>query len=104
LDDFQFDDNGVLDEEVGDVFAADDVLVANGHALLLRDVEAEQAQFSGEGVFADFLQKSGSERIGDFGRGTDDALGQRVQPLAILVHPVHPCEIPFRLRDMNGAG
>ena len=52
---FEFEDDGVVDEQISVVFANDLACVVDGDAGLLFDFEAEGAQFDGEGIFVDFL-------------------------------------------------
>ena len=60
---FQFDQKRFLDHQIDDVFANRHAIVNDGKPMLLRDGQSSLAQLMGQGIFVDFLQKPGSERL-----------------------------------------
>ena len=57
-DGFQFDENGVLDEQVGKVFSEHGSLISDGHSALLFAGKPRFAQFQRQRIFINLFRKS----------------------------------------------
>jgi len=86
LDGFQFDDDGLLDQQFGRVLPDDNAVVANCNPVLLLDGQAGLAQLVGQCVLVILLEKPGPERIYDLECATDNLLRQSVGSGFICVH------------------
>jgi hypothetical protein len=84
-DDLEFDDDLVLDYQVGGVFADDHVVVKDHDSPLLDDAEPGLSHFVGKGVLVDLCNDPMTEPIGNPERTADDLPGHRLQ---------QPC-VPF---------
>jgi hypothetical protein len=60
---FQFNHDGILDQQVGHVLARDDTVVMNRNPLLLQDCQPSLAQFMGQRVFVNLLRETGTKLI-----------------------------------------
>ena len=69
---FQFAKHIAVNQNIGDVFTHDYVLVANGNSLGNLGGKSGAPQFMNEGVLIDRLKKVGSERAMNFHREPDD--------------------------------
>ena len=78
-DGFQFDKDGIFDQEIDEIFADQVAFVGDCDAVLLFGGEAGQAQLYCQGVFIDLLQEAGAESIGHREGATDDVVRYRVQ-------------------------
>ena len=54
---FQFDQNGIADKQVRDVLTDDNPVVANRHAVLLKNRDAVLPQFVSQSIFINLLAK-----------------------------------------------
>ena len=73
---FEFDDDRIVDEQIGEVFSDDLACIVDGNAGLLFDFEAEAAEFYRESIFVDFFEKSIAEGVVDSVEGFDDEFGE----------------------------
>jgi hypothetical protein len=83
---FQFDDDAVINNQIGGVFPDDNSVVSNDDRMLLRDAEAVFPQLVSQAILVHLFQKSGSHFVQDGECATDDALGDPVQSTFICVH------------------
>jgi hypothetical protein len=79
---FQFNNNLAFDDEVSDIVADNNAIVINGNPMLLKDGEAEFAEFVGEGIFVDFFEEAGAEGGVDLHGGANDLFGHWREDLA----------------------
>jgi hypothetical protein len=75
---FEFDDDGVFDEDVGVVVADAGSFVGDGEGGLAGR-EVLEVEFAEEGAFVDFFEEADAEGVGDFEEGADDAFGECVR-------------------------
>jgi hypothetical protein len=83
---FQFDDDGVLDEQTDDILPRDDIIIVNGKRLLLRDGKPCIAQLMRQSIFISLFQKPRPERMKNPECAANNALRQRIGPGPICVH------------------
>ena len=83
---FEFDENGTLDDQFGEIIADKDTVVVNLYGLLLSDGQAGLAEFVGEGVFIDLFEKAGAESVGDGVGAADDPFGDGIQESLVVRH------------------
>jgi hypothetical protein len=83
---FQLDDDCFLNHQIGDIVSDDNAVVVNRDTLLLRDRKPRFAQFMGQGVLVNLLQKPSAKRIQHVKCATNDTLRQRIGPDLICVH------------------
>ena len=89
-DDLEFDDDLVLDQQVGGKFANDNVVVKDDDSPLLDGAEPALSHFVGEGVLVDLFNEPMTERIGNPESAPNDPLGQRLQQPRISFIHLHP--------------
>ena len=93
-DDLEFDDDLVLDQQVGGKFANDNVVVKDDDPPLLDGAEPALSHFVGEGVLVDLFNEPMTERIGDPESTPDDPPGHRLQQPRIPFIHLHPANPP----------
>jgi hypothetical protein len=85
----KFDDDLILDHQVGSIFAGDHVVVKDHDSPLLDDAEPGLSHFVGKGVFVDLFNEPMTERIGDPERTSDDrpvtGCNNRASPSSICI-------------------
>jgi len=69
---FQFNHDGILDQQVSHILARDDTVVMNRNPLLLQNRQPGLAQFMGQGIFINLLRKTSTEPIHNPKRATDN--------------------------------
>jgi hypothetical protein len=92
-DNLAFDDDLVLDDQVGGIFADDHVVAKDHDSPLLDDAEPRLSRLVGKGVLVDLFNEPMTERIGDPERSADDPPSHRPQQPRIPfihLHPAHP--------------
>jgi hypothetical protein len=92
-DHLEFDDDLVLDQEVGGLFANDHVVIKDDDSPLLDDAEPALAHLVSQGVLVNLFNEPLTERIGNPESVPNDPLGHRLQQQripAIHLHPIHP--------------
>jgi hypothetical protein len=58
--------------------------------------DATEAEFCEESTLVDFLEKSGTQRVGDLKDGAEHAFGQRIEESAFIgVHQRPILDVPF---------
>ncbi|MGD0108610.1 MAG: hypothetical protein ABSC06_31905 [Rhodopila sp.] len=93
VDHLEFDDDLVLDEEVGGEFANDQVIVKDNGSPLLDGAGPALSHLMGEHVLVYLFNETMTERIGNPESTPDDPLGHRLQQTripSIHLHPSHP--------------
>ena len=83
---FQFNHDGIVDQQVGYVLAGDDTVIMDGNRLLLQDHQASLAQFMRQGIFINLLRKTGTEPIHDPKRAADNHPRKPIHRNTIGVH------------------
>ncbi len=73
---FEFENEGIFDEDVGIIVADEDAVVVDRDRELGLDLEAGFAEFVSEGVLVDLFEKAAAEGVGDFDRAANDLFGQ----------------------------
>jgi hypothetical protein len=76
---FQFDEDGVFDQEIDEIFADQDAFVCDRASTLLRDSKASGAQLYCQGVFVDLFQETAAECIRHSEGAADDPVRYRVK-------------------------
>jgi hypothetical protein len=94
-DHLEFEDDLVLDQEVGGKFANDNVVVEDTDSALLDGAEPALSDLVGKGVVVDLFNEPMTERIGDPESASDDPLGDRSNNRA---SPSSICIPSIRLR------
>ena len=79
--DFKLQNCSVSQEQVHNVVPDHGTVVANHHAMLLRDHEPGSARLMHQGVFIDFLEKSSPQSAHDRQGATNDLFGQSIKPV-----------------------
>jgi hypothetical protein len=95
-DHLEFDDDLVLDQETGGIFANDYVVVKGDDSKLPDGAESSLSHLEGKGIFGKLFNEPMTERMGNPERTSDDPLGHRLQqpriPFIRLTNlPWRPC-------------
>jgi hypothetical protein len=90
----KFNDNLVLDQKIGGLFANDHVVVKDDDTPLLNDTQPAFSHLVGQGILIDLFNKPGTQCIGNPERTPNDPLGHRLQQLAIPLIHLHPSDPP----------
>ncbi len=86
FDCLQFDHNGLLDEQINRILPYYDGVIVHNNPVLLHYHQSSLAQFMGERVFINLLQKPGTQCIADPKCAPYDALRYPIYPKCICVH------------------
>jgi hypothetical protein len=89
----EFDDDLVLDYQVGGIFADNHVVVKDYDTPLLDDAEPGLSHLVGKGVLVDLFNEPMTERVGNPESTADDPPSHRLQqpPIPFIhLHPAHP--------------
>lgn len=76
VDAFEFEDDLVFDEDVGEVAADQGAFVGDGEGGFGSGSEASCGEFVEEGAAVDGFEEAGSEEVGDFEDGGEDGFGE----------------------------
>jgi hypothetical protein len=76
VDAFEFEDDLVFDQDVGEVVADQGAFVGDGEGGFGFGVEASRGEFVEEGAAVDGFEEAGSEDVGDFEDGGEDGFGE----------------------------
>ena len=74
LNGLQFDQQDILDEQIGNVFPNYHFVVPNSKLQLLINPKARSPQFLGQGIFVAFLKKPAPQFASDLVSTADDFL------------------------------
>jgi hypothetical protein len=98
IDTFQLDHQHVFDEEIRKVLSGRVALAGDCKRGFGDSPEAAKAEFSQQRPLVDFLEKSGTQGVGDLKDGPQHALGQRIQFIG-----VHRCSSAAKLKCCTNA-
>jgi len=85
-DRLQFNQQPVLDHQIGRILADDHAVIMHSDITLLRHDKTEFAQLMRQGILINLLQKAAPKRMLDDERPTNDRVAQAVN-INICVHP-----------------
>ena len=91
---FQFDDDAVINQEIGGVLTNHNAIVSNNNRMLLRNFQAILPKFVRQAIFIDLFQKSRTHGVQDREGAADYALRSSVQCSFICVH-LRPSAVPY---------
>jgi len=83
FDCLEFDQKDAFDQKVGRIFSYGNAIVEDRDSMPLFGPDACLAEFMGQGILIDLLQKSASKRVAD-GEGTTDHLLRQLAHLALI--------------------
>jgi hypothetical protein len=96
----EFDDDLVLAQEVGGLFANVYVIVKDGDSLLLDGAEPGLPHLVGNGIFGKLFNEPMTERVGSPKSTPNDPLGhrqqQRASPASICIPLISLRNLPWR--------
>ncbi len=93
-DHFEFDDDLILDQQVGCIFADNHVVVEEHDPPLLHDAEPGLSHLMRKGVLIDLLNEPMTERTGNAKSTPNDPFGdRRPKPHIPFIH-LHPANPP----------
>jgi hypothetical protein len=93
-DHLEFNDDPVLDQEVGGLFTNDHVVVKDNDSAMLDGAEPALAQLIGKRILVNLFNEPMTERIGNPECASDDPFSHWYQQQGIPFIHLHPADPP----------